>query len=973
MRNLLRGMSAKGHIFYKDAQSIRDHLRARDGLVVGALLKGVGGLYGADDSERKRTSAELFSFVKLRPVELKKEIAYTAGYLNSMHSRVIDLIAVIREMAFLEKMPTTAALEKMLELAKSEGASNFLSYKLAYLRSARDLDGAALEMIDQIECEIRHKENLGLHFSALENLSSKISLFLVARRRISGFEGGFEGGFRKSISLSNFIPTPISDEDVPAYLLRATESSLIDSIYSLLVVLNLSKEFPEVGDEVRRRLDADVVDAVIELQNYCNTEPDGPLVTEQYHQQNVDSVQGLDLYRISAAFLERQKYARYRNKFDRVIGARLLAPIIGSEAYSLTRPFGDKDALLMNGVVAFSDAVEMEVDSFYRTYLYLRFIQDRLNIVGLNSHELRFVYENTLALESLLSESEMRLIYQAAPQDTRSLATVLALALYRQKAVDPDVDYEFRADFVDHVVNNHDGSILQFIESLLTNSPAVANYIVGSLDEVTLEKMYTLVTNTSQALTIRGDILRAVGKRLNRIDYFVEADAITTRTKVASLQQYFDTSRMYVDSVAMKRWLDSNPTVSTEQYRSLYSRSQSQVAALTAKKLGESNIILLQVDGDEYLVSQIVKDAFSEFCLNSEFGIESYLGRRIRHNTIEGVMNEPVDAVLNNQDYRGIVSTLWGREAFSTWQREYRQIIERLRRERLQFKKSGALFSAELDVDDPLVREGVRQLANTLRSAGGAELLNELVISFCWKQIAPQLEKASRFIKTDLLHSTNLLLDRIFEKPLGALEQRMLAEMHHAINGVFKKVASWFQVPQTGFVSASIKELGNIIWLDTKKPLNLLSFEGDAVDKKYTGMSVHRLYDCLAVLLMNAEKHSESGAAVSVRATSLSSSIDAVVERANVDVASIVSEDDYYPSVSRIRRAIEQEEAGIDMVTEGFTGIKKIKFITKMNEGKHTVRVTSDDIIRQVYVSFSMHAELAKAPVSETDEVELTI
>ena len=40
MRNLLRGMSAKGHIYSKDAQSIRDHIRARDGLIVGALLKG---------------------------------------------------------------------------------------------------------------------------------------------------------------------------------------------------------------------------------------------------------------------------------------------------------------------------------------------------------------------------------------------------------------------------------------------------------------------------------------------------------------------------------------------------------------------------------------------------------------------------------------------------------------------------------------------------------------------------------------------------------------------------------------------------------------------------------------------------------------------------------------------------------------------------------------------------------------------
>lgn len=79
--------------------------------------------------------------------------------------------------------------------------------------------------------------------------------------------------------------------------------------------------------------------------------------------------------------------------------------------------------------------------------------------------------------------------------------------------------------------------------------------------------MYTLVKNASQAAKIRCDILRAVGHKLNKIEYIIEADSITTRAKVSKLQKYFDSSRMYVDSIAMKKWLDSNPTVSTEQCR----------------------------------------------------------------------------------------------------------------------------------------------------------------------------------------------------------------------------------------------------------------------------------------------------------------------------------------------------------------------------------------------------------------------
>jgi hypothetical protein len=970
-RNLLRGMVAKQYVSSKDIDSIRRNSSANDSAVIGALLKGPNRISGELKNSKKKKSAELFSFVEILPVGLRNEVAYTAGYINSMIREALELIPTFRSLAHLEHVSSSVALERILDLARRNGASNYLSYKLAYIRSARELDDVALNLIAQIESEIQHRENPGLHFSALENLSSKISLFLIARRRVSGFEGGFEGGFRKSISLSNFVPTPLSYEDIPGFLLRATESSLVDTIYSVLIISNLAEKFPIVWQEFVRRLDPELIEKLSELRGYCAGLVDGELVTGEYHQMNIDSVYSLDLYRISAAFLERPRLTIFRNMFDQVIGARLLASIIGEGAFDLSETVDNRVLLLGSGICRICDGIEAEIDSFYRTYLYLQFIKDRMNIISLGSGELRFIYENTLALESLLSEAEMRAIYQTAPEETRSLATVLALALYRQKAVDPDVDFEFRSDFVEHVVRNHEGSILQFIESLLTDSPSIANYIVGSLDEVTLEKMYTLVTNTSQALAIRGDILRAVGRKLNRIDYFVEADAITTRTKVATLQQYFDSSRMYVDSVAMKRWLDSNPSVSTEQYRSLYSRAQTQVANVNAKRLGESNIILVEVEGDEYLVTQIVKDAFGQFCSNSEFGIESYLGRRIRHNTLEGVMNEAVDAVINNLDYRGIVSMPWGREAVSTWQREYRAIIDKLRRDRLQFKTTGALFSADLDVEDPVVRDNIRQLANTLRTAGGAELLNELVISFCWKQIAPQLDKASRFIKTDLLNVTNVLVDRVFERPLGALEQRMKSELHQAVNGVFKKVASWFQVPQTGFISASVRELSNIILLDMNKPLNLVMFVGNAVEKKYTGMSVHRIYDCLAVLLMNAEKHAENGAEIHVSASSSSRSPDMVIERVEICVGSVVAQDKYDKSLDRIKHAIDQEEAGIDMVTEGFTGIKKLKFITRMNEGFHTISVLSDDSTRKVQVGFSLHAELPKLTTEVVDQVEV--
>ncbi|KAF1061568.1 hypothetical protein LvStA_00176 [Burkholderia gladioli] len=48
------------------------------------------------------------------------------------------------------------------------------------------------------------------------------------------------------------------------------------------------------------------------------------------------------------------------------------------------------------------------------------------------------------------------------------------------------------------------------------------------------------------------------------------------------------------------------------------------------------------------------------------------------------------------------------------------------------------------------------------------------------------------------------------------------------------------------------------------------------------------------------------------------------------------------------------------MVTEGYTGIKKAKFITRVSEGAHTVKCTADEETRKLTLSFSLYAEVAQ-------------
>lgn len=418
---------------------------------------------------------------------------------------------------------------------------------------------------------------------------------------------------------------------------------------------------------------------------------------------------------------------------------------------------------------------------------------------------------------------------------------------------------------------------------------------------------------------------------------------------------------MYVDSISMKKWLDSNPSVSTEQYRSLHPRAR--ISSYENISSGDTNVLVIHVnDQSEYLITQIAKDAFEQFCLNTEFGIESYLGRRIRHNTLDGVTTDTVDAVLRKSEYGIILANSSMRRTVEAWMDAYKSIVDKLRRDHLQFKSHHSLFNAILDVEDSSAKENIRVLSSTLRATGGSELLNDLLIAFCWKQITPQLENAARFIRTTLLQEANTSIDKYFSGIFGTVEGQIKAELHEAVNEVFKKVSDWFQVPRTGFISASIRDLCQIILIDVNRH-NGVEFSGDALDIKYTGISVHRLYDCLAVLLQNAHKHGEDGTAILVNVCARKAEAESVLDLVAIDITSTVAKEQYQNSKARIAKAIETAEAGTDMVTEGYTGIKKIKFISRISEGMHTVRCHDNDEDRELKVGFSIHAETATEDV----------
>jgi hypothetical protein len=965
-RNAVRGSvaaSRRGKLARDTINSIRNNAIEADMAAAAAILEAPGGLRERKVTQLLQDDVKLGHQLKRHAPAL--EAAYACGFLNEWKAESLKAIETIALLSRLTAVPTADALGALLQVARTWGASNFLALKIVYLKQFSTLDETDETIVAEIEQVLGHAQSPMIQYSVLENLKPKLSIFSVARRHTNLFLDHIDGDFRRFHSLNNLVATPISQSDCGAYLLSAVESSLIDAVRALWIIASLRERLPDVFAAIQRNLDAELLDHL--LQSQAEVAALGvPDLLGKIDEDENDGEEGrsLALYRRSIAFLEFPALCLFRNDVDCVIGHRLIAPLIPEitrwhgpsfdRLETLKRPDGDFE-LDRHG------HDDVAVDTFYRTYLFLRFIQDPANLSRLTSEDVEYIFDNTMRLEMLLLERELKTMHLNASDAARALISVLALALYSSKSSDPDIDFDFRASLENYIIQNFGGSVSAFIENLAPKSPQVANYIAYSLDEVTLQKMYQIIDSAVKAEDVRRDILTSVGVHLNKIEYIVEAEAIETRSKVAKLKNYFDASRMYVDSIAMRKWLSSNPSAYAEQYKEMLPKLTARLSgkSIVSPSGNEATIGILEITStDEYLVERMAGDAFREFCENNEFGIESYLGRRIRHNTLQGVMTKSIDAVLQKPEFNPVIAGTPFGSALDSWQNGFKIYIERMRKEFLQFRaesRPNALFVSEMDPADPVTKRNLTQLVNALRIS--PEMLEELIITFCWRQVAPQLEYASRQIRVKMTQDVTQSLDHALQKFNGPEEVKIKSALEGAITSVFAQVASWFQVPQTGFVPASIPEICNIIDIEYGRSAASTAVVGENQSTKYFGISVHRLYDCLAVLLQNAFKHGRPGSEVTVKMSTApiqSTNLHAL----EVTVRSMLPAKGADECIARVLAAISSSETGKDMVKEGYSGIKKVKFITRLNEGASTV--VADVLDDAIELRFRLKAEVVE-------------
>lgn len=964
-RNLVRGAIAGSKETTPSPHSINSIRKAATPADIALGVKILLGKDGAFPfSNIGGTYRNLLKQHSLKGVPPRSEVAFVAGHVNGWKDEARKILSAMTHFARIPDISPADGMEAIAAFVEHYGASSYALRKTAYLMSRHGDDANLQPAFQSIARKLGQSKFPSPYFSSMELMDTELPYFRSVSTRVQIFKKYVEDDYRQYFPLHEMVPVPLSRNDLAAHLRKSHSTSLVDELVSLICVVNLQKYWPDLFEVLIASLDEDLSSAIVEFSAIS--------FNPQSLYSDADPLEAdIVYYQRSAAFSEFSACAQYRRFTDGILAPRLMSGLIlgVDDCMTASRPEPAINDLtkVTQGFVKPDDYLRAQsCGNFLRTVQVLKFLNDSKNYAFLSAHDLRHICENTIALDILLSENEIEALYASADEESRPLVTVLALALYKAKSRDEDVDFKFRYSLCQTVIKQFRGKLEDFIVWLLPNTPQIANYLLSILDRQTLQKLYWLINSTDEADRTRQALLRAVGKQRNEIAFFIEADSIEAQRQVAKLRKFFDDSRIYVDGIAMKEWLVANPSTYAQQYIKMIEHDISPLKVVAASIEGGKVIFTEARESAaalDYVLLEVAKVAYEQFCTNRQFGVESYLGRRIRHNTMKGMMRGGVEDLIDLPAYRVLGYDSDFVDANRQWIESYHRLIEHLRRDLLQFRsdnKPNGIFNSSLKGDENTF-VGIGSLRNMVVSAPNVELMNELLIRFCWQEIDPQLQAASKMITVDMIKDVYESIDLYLSHFDDELQRAYKQQLREAVHERLMRLGSWFRQPEDGFVNATTRQLGELILVEAREnnffDNRTIIWSGEAVDTEIDGLSVHRMYDCLFVTLSNAIKYGDEEGPILIDVKQVAPAYESVCRISTAVTSQFGDLTERAGHIARLAESFASGDPEAAMSIEGYSGIRKLRYITRSSEGVATADYdVSDDTCT---VSFLLTVELA--------------
>lgn len=494
------------------------------------------------------------------------------------------------------------------------------------------------------------------------------------------------------------------------------------------------------------------------------------------------------------------------------------------------------------------------------------------------------------------------------------------------------------------VLEEHEGSLVEFVRKLNQHHSVIADYIYDLATEDFIARLTKITRGIFEITNTRAALHNWKAEITGSNYYSDRARAILIDHQLNRIRDEIDDNRIYVDASRFSSWINDEVMLELS-------------SALTVSKVKNKTISTI----DETVLSHVVEKCYSAFCTNAIFGITSYLGRRIRHGTFKGQL---FSGLVKQLETKIKYSSLFRDQQFliswNKWKNDYKLLIESVIVDRLHIesreKPNGFLRPHLSDMSKQEIQAAaVKVIIQVYEATRSTDNFDVVLTEYCWRLLDVDLRNIKAELKS--LHRKSKQLESLTLLPSYSLAKNsnlarsLTRELIISIDSRMMAMHTWFQKPLNVSPRAALSLLYAAVIAEVKDEYPEFNPEfkpEDPVEIEIIGGAYHIVYDCLYVILYNAAKHGNG----SVRAI-FKPVRNENEKKISFELSSPISTFDFPHIVAERLKAAQASDLNTAHLRDHRSGISKLRQL-EQNCGELKI-----DLIgvreREVVVAFSLN------------------
>ncbi len=912
-RSLLRGLLDRGRSTshrHSTLERLLGNVRKNDLRVLDGLLRDSVLFHHIEPLSEFPTEAPFQSNRGLSLVPLGMvALDYIALRIMENEARLCEAFAMLNKLNFA----IHAGIDELIaitltQLVAENGHSLTVARKAAFVIGYAPKDTFAYKTaVELVSTYGVNGKNYGM-MATIDSIGAEFN-YLDLKYRFRDYASLYRAASNsQKISQLCFSPLAVTPDELVALVVAAYEISLLDASIVLLSHIDQGIVSRPMPPAVRARWD--------ELA----TMPSGPF---DYFTKG-DPYLDLYMFRAAPAFLEYRAFRHIRYALEPLYDLPNEADA-NKPAHQFTASFFEGveriDDLVppdKNVTVAIPDKFDRATAGLLTRSCAIAWVCGRdPDFSRISTEDMALLMGQTFEVDRLVSTFLLR---RAVASATNPFVKLILQTLLRAHSTATRDNFNFKDLFQRYVRENHHGDILEFMDRMRSLNTTIIHYFVNLLDETMLSQMAFLMESSETIYETRARLLEWFSDISDDGLTRSKARQLRLDRKIAAVRGAINETRLNIDSVRFRQWIEQNKLTDFSDFIRQSTPNLPPITDLTDRSKSGTQFLAAHREPTKLALLALTQ-CYEEFCRNPDYGIASFLGRRVRHGTLRGTL---LNGLPDPDKFELPASSIAQYEA---WSKDFSSSIDALAA-RLYFRgksthKDG-LLGSDVDAEQKwqVCLVCLTRIFDQAQQDHGVLFVPLLIEQFCWLVFEIELAKVQTSIgeartkwgTLKLRYQANDDASIAFEKATNI-----------AVSDQFNIVISWFRKPPN---ISPVAEFAHVIQVAVQEAKDEYPAFAPAIDcigesdLQLSGATYYVVYDALTIAVRNAAKHGPYPGTLTIGAHVKDAGAAKILDI--VIICALKPEDDVCAVLARVEEAGQAGAVDADIV-EGLSGIRKLK------------------------------------------------